>query len=331
MLSALLAGETLDRENARAALTEILQGDVDPPLIAAFLTALTSCGESVDEMTGFVDAMMDAATTIEVPADTMDIVGTGGDRSGSVNISTMAALTVAACGVPVAKHGNRAATSLVGAADVLEALGVKIDAAPDVVRRCVADVGIGFCFAPVFHPGMRFLGPVRRQLGFPTVMNLLGPLANPGRVQRLVVGVARDDVMSSMADVLVARGVERAALVHGDDGLDELSLGSLSTVLDVTRSNVVTTRFDPASIGKRHSATDIQGGDVGANADVVRRYLDGEEGAVFDVVTANAGLALVVAGRASDVSAGMSAAEAAVLDGSARRVLAALVGASNSS
>jgi anthranilate phosphoribosyltransferase len=329
-LSALLAHEPLDRASARAAMSAILRGDVDATLIAAFLTALTTCPETVDELTGFVEAMMDVATTIDVPPGTMDIVGTGGDHSGSVNVSTMAALAVAACGVPVAKHGNRAASSRVGAADVLEALGVRIDAPPAVVARCVADVGMGFCFAPVFHPGMAHLGPVRRQLGFPTVMNLLGPLANPGRVRRLVVGAARGDVVDVMAGVLVARGVERAAVVHGDDGLDELSLGAPSTVIDISPSGVTPIRFDPLTLGPRHTTEEIRGGDLTVNADVVRRFLSGVPGAIFDVVTANAGLALVVAGRVDDIASGVRIAADAVTDGSARRLLAALVAASNS-
>lgn len=329
-LSALLAREPLDRPSAHEALTEVLRGEVDAPIIASFLTALTSCGETAEQMTGFVDAMMEMATTFLAPPGTMDVVGTGGDRSGSVNVSTMAAITVAACGVPVAKHGNRAASSSVGSADVLEALGVRIDAPPDVVERCVRDVGIGFCFAPTFHPGMRFLGPIRRQLGFPTVMNLLGPLANPAQVRRLVVGTARADALESMAAVLRARGVERAAVVRGDDGLDELSLGATSTVAHVTSAGIEIERVAPDSLGAHHDADAIRGGDLATNVRVVRDYLEGRAGAVFDVVTANAGLALVVASVAPDVVKGIEVASAAVHSGAAKRTLDALVAASAS-
>ena len=178
-LAALVDGHSLTREQARESLTEIMDGAVDEVIAASFLTALTAKGETVDEMIGFVNAMMEAAETFSVPAETIDIVGTGGDRLHSVNLSTMAALTVAGCGVPVAKHGNRAASSTVGTADVLESLGVKLDVDGPTVARCVKEAGIGFCFAQRFHPGLRFLGPIRRSLGFPTVFNVLGPLANP--------------------------------------------------------------------------------------------------------------------------------------------------------
>jgi anthranilate phosphoribosyltransferase len=193
VLARLVEGETLSRDEARSSLDAILEGDVDPVVTSSFVTALTARGESADEMVGFVDAMMSRAVTFGAPDDAIDIVGTGGDRLRSVNISTMAALTVAGCGVPVVKHGNRAASSSVGTADVLEHLGVHVEGTVDSVLRCLERAGIGFCFAPSFHPSLRFLGPIRRTLKFPTVFNLLGPLANPASVKRAVIGVARPD------------------------------------------------------------------------------------------------------------------------------------------
>ena len=329
-LAALVDGHSLTREQARESLTEIMDGAVDEVIAASFLTALTAKGETVDEMIGFVNAMMEAAETFSVPAETIDIVGTGGDRLHSVNLSTMAALTVAGCGVPVAKHGNRAASSTVGTADVLESLGVKLDVDGPTVARCVKEAGIGFCFAQRFHPGLRFLGPIRRSLGFPTVFNVLGPLANPAGVKRLLVGVANQTMIDRMALVLQARGVERAILIHADDGLDELSLGSTCTLVEVTPTTVVTTRFNPAEqLGVHYNVSELRGGDVGANERAVREYLGGKRGAIFDTVTANAGLALVVAGRTDSFEAGVLLASAAVLDGSAQRALEQLVLISN--
>ncbi len=329
-LGRLVADSSLSREEATAVLASILRGDVDAVVISSFLTALTAKGPSVEEMSGFVDAMVAASETFHVPAGTMDIVGTGGDRLHSVNISTMAALCVAACGVPVAKHGNRAASSSVGTADVLEALGVKIDVDGATVARCVREAGIGFCFAQRFHPGLRFLGPIRAALGFPTVFNVLGPLANPAGVTRLLVGVANDAVVASMAQVLQRRGVERAILVHADDGLDELSLGSVSTIVEVTRESILTSRFDPSDqLGLHHPVSELVGGDIVTNVGAVRSFLAAQPGAIFDTVTANAGLALVAAGTATTLVEGMGLAANAVRDGRAAATLEALVTLSN--
>jgi anthranilate phosphoribosyltransferase len=326
----LASGGTLDRAAAASALAPILRGEVDDAAITEFLVALTHRACTATEMAGFVDAMMAAATSIDGVSGAMDVVGTGGDRLGTVNISTMAAITVAACGVPVAKHGNRAASSAVGTADVLEGLGVKIDVDGSVVARCVREAGIGFCFAQRFHPGLRYLGPIRRKLGVPTVFNLLGPLANPAHVTRLVIGVADELSMEPMANVLQLRGVQRAALVHGDDGLDELSLGAPSTVVDVTEDTVARTRFDPETLGStRHDVKALTGGSLDVNVRAVRDYLAGRGGAVADTVAVNAGLALVVAGRAGTVSDGRDLAVAAVRDGRAAQTLQALVELSN--
>ena len=330
VLSPLVRGADLERRQARDALQEILNGQVDPLLIASFLTALTAKGETAEEMTGFIDAMLSAANTFSIGPDAIDIVGTGGDQLHTVNISTMAAFTVAGCGVPVAKHGNRAASSSVGSADVLEALGVRLDAPEETVRACVEGAGIGFLFAPTYHHALAHLGPIRRALGFRTIFNVLGPLANPALVERSLIGVAQVHLLEPMAHVLWARGTRHAVLVHSDDGLDELSLGAPSTLHTVTLDGVVVTRLDAGGLlGRHHSAASIRGGDAQENVDVVRRFLGGEPGPVFDVACANAALALIVAGRATTLDEGFVMATASVTEGHAAAALDRLVELSN--
>jgi anthranilate phosphoribosyltransferase len=326
LVARLVRGDHLERSEAEGALGLVLSGEIDPVLISGFLTALSAKGATVSEMAGFVDAMMASATTVSVPTGTMDLVGTGGDLLHTVNLTTMAALAVAGCGVRVAKHGNRAASSSVGTADVLEALGVRIDAGPEIVARCVDEAGMGFLFAPRFHHGLRHLGPIRRQLGFPTVFNVLGPLANPARVRHLVVGVADGSLIESMAAVLRMRGADHAVLVRGDDGLDELSLGTPSTLVRVGSGGIETTRLDAAvHWGSRHDVSSLVGGDVEVNARKVREFLEGRPGAIFDTATANAGLALQVAGRTATWEEGARVAAEAVRDGAAATVLESLV------
>lgn len=330
VLDTLLHGSTLTRSEATEVLGSVLRGDVDAALIASLLTLLAQRGETVEEMTGFVDAMLAACETVDIPSTAMDIVGTGGDRLHSVNVSTMAALTVAACGIPVAKHGNRAASSSVGTADVLEGAGVKIDIDGPTVARCVREAGMGFFFAQRFHPGLRHLAPIRRALGFPTAFNVLGPLANPGHVQHLLIGVANAAMMPKMAAVLLARGVERATLLHSDDGLDELSLGSPATLVEVAGGTISTRRIDAGqSLGIRHDVAAIRGGDRETNVAVLHDFVAGKEGAVFDVVTANAALALCVADDALSLGDGFDTARAAVRNGDAARVLQKLIDVSN--
>jgi anthranilate phosphoribosyltransferase len=330
VLNPLVRGTDLERGQARAALVEILEGQVEGVLIASFLTALTAKGETADEMTGFIDAMIESATTFTIGTDAMDIVGTGGDQLHTVNISTMAALTVAGCGVPVAKHGNRAASSSVGSADLLEALGVRLDAPEDVVRACVAGAGIGFMFAPMFHHGLGYLTPIRRALGFRTIFNVLGPLANPALVRRTLIGVAQAPLLGAMTQVLVARGVDHAILVNSDDGLDELSLGASSTLHVITPQGVDVQRQDAgARLGLHHDVSAIRGGDTAHNVEVTRGFLDGRPGPVFDVVCANAALALIVAGRATSLSEGFELASSSVSDGRAGVALERLVELSN--
>jgi anthranilate phosphoribosyltransferase len=330
VLNPLVRGTDLERGEARAALVEILEGQVEGVLIASFLTALTAKGETADEMTGFIDAMIESASTFSIGADAMDIVGTGGDQLHTVNISTLAALTVAGCGVPVAKHGNRAASSSVGSADLLEALGVRLDAPEEIVRTCVDGAGIGFMFAPTFHHGLGYLTPIRRALGFRTIFNVLGPLANPALVRRTLIGVAQAPLLDAMTQVLIARGIDHAILVNADDGLDELSLGASSTLHVISPGGLVTQRLDAGAVlGLRHDVASIRGGDTAHNVDVARRFLDAQPGAVFDVVCANAALALIVASRAKTLSEGFELASASVTDGRAVHALERLVELSN--
>jgi anthranilate phosphoribosyltransferase len=331
VLNPLVRGTDLERAQARAALVEILEGQVEGVLIASFLTALTAKGETADEMTGFIDAMIDAASTFSIGPDAMDIVGTGGDQLHTVNISTMAALTVAGCGVPVAKHGNRAASSSVGSADLLEALGVRLDAPEEIVRACVAGAGIGFMFAPTFHHGLGYLTPIRRALGFRTIFNVLGPLANPALVRRTLIGVSQAHLLDAMTQVLVARGIDHAILVNADDGLDELSLGAASTLHVIAPRGVEVQRLDAGAVlGLHHTASDIRGGDTAHNVEVARSFLAGQRGPVFDVVCANAALALIVAGRATTLIEGFELASAGVSEGRAGVALEQLVVISNS-
>ena len=331
VLNPLVRGTNLERSEARDALAQILEGKIEAPLIASFLTAVTAKCETADEMSGFVDAMISSATTFSSDGDAMDIVGPGGDQLHTVNISTMASLAVAGSGVKVAKHGNRAASSSVGSADVLEALGVRLDAPAEIVKACVEEAGIGFCFAPTFHHALGYLTPIRRALGFRTVFNVLGPLANPALVTKSLIGVSHNQVMEQMAAVLGARGIEFAILVNSDDGLDELSLGSEATLHYVKGSSIETKRVNAAQeLGIIHDVSEIRGGDVTHNVGVVRDFLNAKQDAIFDVVCANAGLALIVAGKATTISEGFEIAKQSVINGSAGTALEKLVSVSNS-
>src|SRR5262245_31560807 len=282
VLGPLTQRHDLPSEHTRAAMAEILAGEATPAQIAGFIVALRMKGETVDELVGLLEAMTEAAERVEL-ADldgVVDIVGTGGDRSHSVNVSTMASLVVAGAGVRVCKHGNRAASSSCGSADLLEALGVRLDLGPADVARCVETAGIGFCFAPRFHPAMRHAVPTRRELGVPTVFNFLGPLANPAGVRRQVVGVADPGMAERMARVLAARGSERVLLVHGDDGLDELTTTTTSTIVELVDGEVRTAKVDPSELGlKLAEPSELTGGDAATNAAVARSVLAGDTGA----------------------------------------------------
>ena len=326
LLNRLLARQDLSSADTAWAMREVMTGEATPSQIAGFVVALRAKGESPDEVAGMAATMLDVATPVRLDRPCVDIVGTGGDGAHTVNISTMAAVVTAATGVPVAKHGNRAASSSSGAADVLEALGVVIGLPAAAVARCVADAGIGFFFAPVFHPGMRHAGPTRREMGIGTVFNFLGPLTNPARPVAAAVGCADRRMAPVLASVLAARGT-RALVFRGDDGLDELTTATTSSVWIVRDGEVTPDRLDPDALGIPTSAPDaLRGGSPAFNADVFRRVLAGEKGPVRDAVVLNAAAALAAfdtrSARLHDaLAAGMERAAAAVDDGRAAALL----------
>ncbi len=324
VLSSLLRGEHLSADTAAAALAEILAGDASPAQIAAFCVALRAKGETVEEMAGMRRAMLEQAATVSLPTDqtVVDTCGTGGDRSCSLNVSTLSAIVVAAAGATVCKHGNRAASSACGSADVLEALGVAIDLDGTGVATCIAEVGIGFCLAPRFHPAMRHAGPTRRELGVPTVFNFQGPLANPAHPRRQVVGVSDPSMAETMLGVLASSGTERAFVVWGHDGLDELSTTTTSTMLCLADGEIDRVDIDPAALGlPAATLDDLRGADAATNAGLGRRVLEGTRGPHRDIVLLNAGAAAVVAGLAGGLEEGIAVAAAAIDEGAAAGVL----------
>ena len=326
VLQQLVAGRDLPAGTARAAMDEVLAGQATPAQFAAFVVALRVKGETVDELSGMLDAMLAAAHLVTLPDGlqdrAVDVVGTGGDRSHSINVSTLAALVVAGAGVPVCKHGNRAASSQCGAADLLEALGVVIELSPAAVARCVEEAGIGFCLAPLFHPALRHAGPSRREMGIPTAFNILGPLANPARVRRMLLGVADPSMAERMLSVLQAHGATHVLLVHGHDGLDELTTTGPSTALELRDGTVTRTTVDPDLFGLPLAPPDaLRGGDPQTNATLARRVLDGERGPHRDIVVLNAGAALLVSGSVEDLAAGVAQAATTIDDGRAAAAL----------
>jgi anthranilate phosphoribosyltransferase len=321
ILTRLAARETLTADEAAEAMRLIMSGETTPGQIGGFLMALRTKGETADELEGLARTALEFANPVAPPAPVVDTCGTGGDRSGTFNISTVAALVVAGAGVPVAKHGNRAASSHCGSADLLEALGVRIDLHASDVERSLAETGIAFMFAPVFHPAARHAAPVRGELRVPTVFNFLGPLTNPARPAAQVVGVSDARMLPLMAEVLARRGV-RAKLFRGEDGLDELTTTGLSTVFDVRDGDVRERHLDPADLGLRRAATaDLRGGDAQESAALARSILAGEPGPRRDVVLLNAGAALEVAGVAGSIAEGMGLAATSIDSGSAAAVL----------
>jgi anthranilate phosphoribosyltransferase len=323
----------LSTEEAAGAMGQILSGTATPAQLAALAMGLRMKGETVEEISGLVRAFLEHAEPLSVEGDLMDTCGTGGDRSHSVNVSTIAALVVAGAGGRVCKHGNRAASSAAGSADVLEALGVVIDLGPDGVRRCIAEAGIGFCFAPRFHPAMRFAVPVRAELGIPTVFNFLGPLVNPAHARYQVVGVSDPRMLERIVGVLRANGSIRAMVVHGSDGLDELSTTGLSTVLELREDGHVHHQIlDPAEFGLPPATLgDLRGGDAARNAEALRRVLAGEKGPHRDITVLNAAAGLVVAGLAADFPEGIERAAAVIDEGRAAAALERLVTVSQES
>jgi anthranilate phosphoribosyltransferase len=330
LLGRLIAGNDLDAVDTAWVMDRVLSGEASAAQLAGFLVALRAKGEAAAEIAGLAQAMLAHARRVTVARPAVDVVGTGGDQAHTVNISTMAAVVVAAAGVPVVKHGNRAASSASGAADVLEALGVAIDLPPEGVAASVEKAGIGFCFAPVFHPAMRHTGPVRRELGVPTAMNVLGPLTNPAQPPAALVGSADARLAPVLAEVFAGRGAS-ALVVRGDDGLDELTTTTTTTAWVVGGGEVRRESVDPAQVGlPAATREDLRGGDAASNAAVFRRLLAGERGPVRDAVLLNAAGALVAfdgvsAGPPVDLGAALAGAMAraaeAVDSGAAERLL----------
>ncbi|MCE3555289.1 anthranilate phosphoribosyltransferase [Pseudonocardia sp. RS11V-5] len=326
LLGRLISGQDLAAEDTAWVMDRVLSADATPAQLAGFLVALRSKGETATEITGLAATMLEHANRVTVDGRAVDIVGTGGDQANTVNISTMAAIVVAAAGVPVVKHGNRAASSSSGAADVLEALGVVIDLPPASVARCVAEAGIAFCFAPVFHPSMRHAGPVRRELGVPTAMNILGPLTNPAQPSAGLVGCADARLAPVIAEVLAGRGAS-ALVVRGDDGLDELTTTTGSAVWMAGGGEVRRETVDPARLGIAPATRDdLRGGDARANAEVARDLVAGKQGPVREAVLLNAAGALAaydgpVTDLDAELSAGLERAARAIDSGAAERLL----------
>lgn len=330
VIGRLVAGEDLSSGEAQEVMNAVLRGEASPSQISAFMVALRAKGETDDELQGMLSSVLAASLRVELPTDVaskcIDIVGTGGDRSHSVNISTMASLVVAGAGVPVCKHGNRAASSQCGTADVLEALGVTIELDGAGVARCVIEAGMGFCFAPRFHPAFRHAGPSRREIGIPTAFNLLGPMANPARVSYMLVGVGDPSVASTLAHVLATRGVRCAWVVHGHGGMDELSLSGSCLVTQLRDGEVTNFDIDAASFGlARADVAAVKGGTPQHNAQVVRDVLSGERGPIRDIVVFNAAAGLVVAGSAGSMSVALEQAGESIDTGAAQDVLDALI------
>lgn len=323
VLTQLLHGEDLSESQACEVLGAVMRGEAEPAQVSALLIALRAKGESGAEIAGFVRSMLDEAEPLllddHLAGSVVDTCGTGGDGAGTFNISTVAALVVAATGRPVAKHGNRAASGTCGSADLLEAWGVAIDLPPPQVATCLDELGIGFLYARSFHPAMRHVAGVRVQLGIRTVFNLLGPLSNPARAPYQVVGVSDARLAPVMAEALARLGARRAMVFRGDDGLDELTTTATSQVWEVRDGRVTAGRLDPVELGlPRAQLDDLRGGGVEENVAIADAVLAGEPGPRADVVALNAGAALLVAGDVTDLPAGIARAREVLTDGSAR-------------
>ncbi|HVT20241.1 MAG TPA: anthranilate phosphoribosyltransferase [Mycobacteriales bacterium] len=334
LLSRLLAGESLSTDDTAWAMSEIMAGAATAAQIAAFAVALRAKGETAAEISGLVDGMLSYAEPLAIAGRLVDTCGTGGDRAATVNISTLSALVVRGAGATVVKHGNRAASSACGSADLLEHLGVVIDLAPAAVARCAAQAGIAFCFARVFHPALRHAGDARAEIGVPTFFNILGPLANPARPGAQAVGVAHEPLAAVMADVLARRGTD-ALVFRGGDGLDELSIHAPSRVWVVCDGSVREDRVDPQALGIAPAPADaLKGGDAARNAAISRRLLDGETGPVRDAVLLNAAAGLVAhdgpsrAPVADQIAAAMPRAAESLDSGAAAQALEAWITAS---
>ena len=305
-LARLVAGHDLSREEAREAMRSLVEGDATPSQIAGFAVALRMKGETAEEIAGLAEVMREAATHVHAGDQVVDVVGTGGDGAGTFNISTMSALVVASAGGRIAKHGNRSVTSACGSADFLEALGIAIDLPPAGVARCVKECGFGFMFAPLFHPAMRHAIAPRREIGVRTVFNILSPLTNPAGARRQLTGVAVPGLGDTLARVLALLGAEHALIVHGEDGLDEISISAPTQVNEARQGEVRAYTIQPEAFGLRTAPTDaVRGGNVEANLKLAQSVLSGEQGAPRDVVLLNAAASLYVAGLVDSIEAGI--------------------------
>ena len=316
----LVSNNSLTMQEASTVMREIMEGEATPAQLGAFLAALRIKGETAQEMAGMASVMREKTLKVEVDGLVVDTCGTGGDGKGTFNISTAAAFVAAAAGVKVAKHGNRAASGTCGSADVLEALGVKIDLDADGVRQCIEEVGIGFMFAPAFHPAMRHAASVRREIGIRTVFNILGPLTNPAGAQAQLLGVPDVGLGAKTAEVLKLLGSHHSMVVHGDDGLDELTLGARTHVWEVLDGAIDTYTISIEELGLPHvTIEDIQGGGPEDNALKLRQLFDGENGPVRDVVLLNSAAVMLVGGKAADLKGGIKLARSAIDSGEARK------------
>jgi len=318
----------LSEDEAAAAMETLMEGEATPAQIGAFLTALRLKGETVDEIAGMARVMRGKALRVAVVVRVIDTCGTGGDGAGTFNVSTAAAFVAAAAGVSVAKHGNRAASSRCGSADVLEALGAQIELTPESVAACIAETGIGFMFAPAFHPAMRHAGPVRRELGIRTIFNILGPLTNPAGASGQVLGVPTDGLVEKVALALGRLGAEHVLVVHSEDGLDEISLAAPTLICEIAAGKVRTYSVTPEQLGLQAAPrAAVLGGDPAQNAKTMRSVLRGAEGPMLDFTLLNAAAALVVGDVAGDLEEGVTRARALIESGSATRVLDSFIAA----
>jgi anthranilate phosphoribosyltransferase len=330
VLHKLLSGQSLDEAEAAAAMAEIMEGAATPAQIAGFVVALRAKGETADEIAGLVKSMRGYSQKVTVTGDVLDTCGTGGDRSGTFNVSTAAAIVCAGAGATVAKHGNRAASSRCGSADVLEALGVRLDLTPAGVESCISAARIGFCFAPVFHPAMRHAVGPRRELGIATIFNFLGPLTNPAGATRQALGVSDPRMVDLMVDALDRLGSEHVIAFHGHGGIDELALSGPSQITELRSGDVRRYTLDPGELGLANAPLDdVAGGTAEENAGMIRAVLAGERGARRDIVSLNAAAGLVAAGIASDFSDGIERASEAIDSGRSAAALDSLIQTSN--
>ncbi len=326
ILTMVADGAELDRSAAQRAFTLLMEGGVTPTQMAAFLMALRVRTESVEEITGAALAMRAKANGVQAPSDAVDTCGTGGDGTGTLNISTAVALVVAGCGVPVAKHGNRAVSSKAGSSDVLGALGINIDASTQAVERSIREAGVGFLMAPNHHPAMRHVAPVRAELGLRTLFNILGPLCNPAGVRRQVIGVYARRWLKPLAQVLRELGSEHVWLVHGGDGMDELTLTDESHVAELKNGTVRAFSVAPEDVGlPRAALADLAGGDAEANAQRIRELLGGEPGPFRNIVLLNSAAVLIVSGRTANLQEGIAAAGRSIDTGAAQTALDRLI------